>query len=162
MSVDPNFNRQVEGMRGFSSIAEAATDPDGLPTIKTIQSMSKDDVTNTFDKLSTKSGSASLNFLAKTAVAAQKLGFDGPAGKPGRNLISKAVELYARDMGIDPLKATEENKTDCIKDLSMRAMAYMPGGEEGMADTKNLMGIAITAFTTWVMYEQTMDHVRRG
>lgn len=157
MSIDPNVNRQAELMRGISPISEAARDLDGFPTIKSIQSMSGEELKRVCDGLpiNNKNNKENLKFLGKAAVAALRLGFNGPVGAcPGRNLLYQAVSLYAKDLRINPFDLNDDDDLTCVTDLHLRASDYFSHEERTPAYSRDLFDAALRAFNVWVVYEE--------
>ena len=125
-------------------------DPDGFCSFSMIQSMSKSDIRSEYTSLS-QNKIDPLQFLAKVCMAAQKLGFDK---KEGRDLISISVELYAKQLGINPLKSSIGDKQAVIQDLTFRATVYAGMGEKFFVALQELYKNSTTAYDAWRIYEE--------
>ena len=128
-------------------------DPDGFYSFQKIQSILKVDIEAEYNNLS-KNNRDSLQFLAKVGVAAQRLGFDK---KEARDLISISVELYAKNLGINPLSSRIEDRKTVLEDLIFRAVGYAGMGQESTDSLKDLIKASMSAYDAWVMYELIMN-----
>lgn len=116
---------------------ETPTDPDGFPSMESIQSMSKDSLEKTFSSIKKKTDRE--QFLAKVGVAAQKLDSNN---RMQVTLIKTAVILYAKNAGIDTSNLSKEHKSIIVRELGMRALAYRVGKQD---ITSGLMKMAMGA-----------------
>lgn len=141
---------------------KSENDVDGLPNRSAIQSMSSDGIEKTFKNLEAEIAKGPaihpLQFLAKVAIAGEEKGYDT---KEGRSLIRSSVELYAKNLSIDPSKLNTANeqseaKKHVLSDLLLRAQGYSEGGKGSMDKLKELYKQTSGAFDAWVFCEQMM------
>lgn len=134
-----------------------------LPSLQAIKGMKPADVELTYNQMiKDNRGADPLNFLAIVAVAGQEKGDN----LEGRGLITKAVELYAKNLKIDITKITNaEQQSEVAKrvvsDLIFRSMAYSPGGEGSNEKLSELSSSVKAAFEMLIDNNTIMEGGRR-
>ncbi len=149
-SLDP-----IASLGANSEIVRKEFEVDGFPSKANIKKMNKEALETAY-AASKKSGLDGLNFLAKAAIASLELGY---AQEEGRNLIAKVVELYARNMGVDPLNLKIDHEKVSLpslsKDLLMRALGYAYGIPR--SELSLLVQETRNAFIAWIIFEQVIS-----